>query len=153
MPWQCTLLNIVGEKYFDLPRTPDNPIVGETRLMDAYGKSHSIRDLPIGTMFYVPKNADMDEWPWYLADKEYLSDYYKKNNSHRQPLFVILPKHTLYLIDGKCFDNGKAYGGWIVTGFAPLITVQPSIDFKGTYHGFLQNGVISDDVEGRIFDR
>lgn len=151
MPWQCTLLDIVGVKYFDIPRTPDNPIVGETRLMDASGKDHSLRQLPIGTMFHLPRNADMNEWPWYLASKDRLSDLYHQHNSHRQPLFVVLPKHTLFVIDGKCWKNGESYGGWTVTGEAPNITVNPSIDIGGSYHGFLVSGVISEDVEGRQF--
>jgi hypothetical protein len=48
--------------------------------------------------------------------------------------------------------------GWIVTGEWPNITASPSIDCQtpgGTYgpyyHGFLQGGVFSADVSGRVF--
>jgi hypothetical protein len=136
-------------KYFDLPKEPGNPIVGEYRFIDIFGKDHSFKDLPIGTMFPLPVNANMDEWPWFLADKSYLSDYYFEHNKHRRPLFVVLPKKVLFVIDGKCNDDGVSYGGWQVTGVAPNITVSPSINIRGAYHGWLQNGVISEDVEGQ----
>lgn len=151
MPWSCKLLEIVGVKFFPLPKVEGSHIVGETRSIDASGKDHAFRQMPIGSMFYLPKDADMDEWPWYLAEKERLSDYYHQHNSHRQPLFVVLPNHTLFLIDGKCFTNGRSYGGWTITGDTPNITVSPSINIGGGYHGFLTNGVIGEDVEGRKF--
>jgi len=47
---------------------------------------------------------------------------------------------------------GRHYGdGWIVTGREPLITLSPSINIVGSYHGWLRDGVISDDCEGRRF--
>lgn len=153
MSWQCKFMDIVGIKFVDLPKTPLSNIVGETRLVDSTGQAHSFKDLPVGTMFALPKDADMNEWPWFLADKEYLSDYYQQHNNHRQPLFVVLPKQILFLLDGKCYSNGRHYGGWEVTGEAPNITVSPSINMYHSYHGFLQNGVIGDDVEGRTFER
>jgi len=151
MSWQCKLLDIVGLKFVQLEPTPTCNIVGETRLVDSEGKEYSFKQLPIGTMFYLPKDADMKEWPWYLAKQNRISDYYFQHNSHRQPLFVVLPGHTLFVVDGKCYSGEEMYGGWTVTGEAPNITVNPSIDITGFYHGFLANGVISDDVEGRKF--
>lgn len=33
----------------------------------------------------------------------------------------------------------------------PCTTVEPSINLHGIYHGFLQQGIITDDCEGRQF--
>lgn len=152
MGWHCRLIDIVGTKHlkYDPPRA--NGICGETVFVDSEGKELRFREMMVGSMFYVPKDADMDSWPWYNADKEAIADYYYQHNTHRQPLFVILPDHTLFLLDGKCWKDGVKYGGWQVSGEAPNITVQPSININGFYHGFLQNGIISDDVEGRKFN-
>lgn len=44
------------------------------------------------------------------------------------------------------------YGdGWVVTGEIPLITLSPSINIVGSYHGYIQNGIIQEDCEGRKF--
>jgi hypothetical protein len=40
---------------------------------------------------------------------------------------------------------------WIRVGEPPNITVTPSINYVGFYHGWLRDGVLSDDCEGRIF--
>lgn len=151
MSWNCKLINIVGTKLVEYNPPKNTYIVGETVLVDDLDNEYSLGDLPIGSMFYLPKNADMTEWPWYLAKESNLSDNYYSINKHRQPLFVLLPRRTLFVIDGKCWSNGKKYGGWSVTGDAPNITVQPSINIQGTYHGWLQNGVISEDCEGRVY--
>jgi hypothetical protein len=81
----------------------------------------------------------------------FLSEYYWQNNADRRPLFVVLPNNDLFCIDGQCWSGGNHYGGWTVAGEAPNITVSPSINIGGSYHGFLQNGIISDDVEGRVY--
>lgn len=75
-----------------------------------------------------------------------------------------------FLVDGQCYSGkcvrcghgrskcacGNAYmprgyyDGWTVAGGPPLITVSPSINYDDDesgvkhYHGFVQNGVISD---------
>lgn len=150
MSWQCTLLEVVGTKHVEFERT-DSGISGETRLVDKLGNAHSYSDLRVGTMFYVPSNAELG-WPWYWASDFWLSDYYKQNNFHRRPLLIILPGRHLFSLDGKCWSEGRAYGGWTVTGVAPLITVSPSINIGGSYHGWLHAGILSDDCEGRKYD-
>lgn len=161
MTWKCQLLNIVGTKTIRYDPPNENGLCGETLLVDADGKEYHFREMPIGSMFCLPKNPTHEgensrgndfSWPWHLAREEWISDYYRQNNSHRQPLFVILPGRNLFVIDGKCWSDGKHYGGWQVTGEAPLITVHPSINIGGSYHGWLKNGVIDDDCEGRKFD-
>lgn len=104
-------------------------------------------------------------------EKLHLSGHYFKHNASRPPLIVKLPGALYFLVDGQCYSGdrvkcrkahhkckcGKAYrakghyDGWKVTGAAPKVTVYPSINFDGRYHGWLKNGVISDDCEGREF--
>lgn len=111
--------------------------------------------LRIGDMLqFDAAKHDAEEWPWWGMGKDgsRLADFFRANNAHRGPIFVWLPGRTLFCVDGKCWKDGAYYGGWTVTGQAPLITVAPSIDIGGSYHGFLQNGVISDDVAGKRFD-
>ena len=151
MSWQCKLFNIVGLEHitFDPPK---GNMVGKTMLVDADGTLHDYDELPIGAMFFVPENADMNDWPWFYASDNRLSDYYFQNNSGRRPLLVKFPSACgLFCVDGKCWNSTKMYGGWTVTGEAPNITVSPSIVLGSSYHGWLQNGVIYDDCEGRIF--
>jgi hypothetical protein len=150
MSWTCQLLNIVGTKHITYD-PPIDGICGQTVFVDDHGNEHTFKSLPIGSMFYLPIGMDMNEWPWCFAEKDDISEFYFQNNSHRQPLFVILPGRTLFLVDGKCWNSGHKYGGWQVQGEAPNITVTPSINIGGSYHGWLQNGVISDDCEGRTF--
>lgn len=108
-------------------------------------------DLPVGSMFFAPTADDTERCGLVKLYCNHLSDHYKIYNSHRPPLFVMLPGNVLFCIDGQCQSNGQFYGGWTVTGDASNITVSPSINMGSTYHGFLQNGVISDDVEGRKY--
>jgi len=44
--------------------------------------------------------------------------------------------------------DGEA-AGWEISGEPPRITVRPSINWVGRYHGWLTDGVLSDDLEGR----
>ncbi|BAW19523.1 hypothetical protein [Ralstonia phage RP31] len=147
MSWQCKLIPIVGTKHvrFDPPK--DNCIVGKTFLVHENGELLDHKELEPGSMFFVPENADMNEWPWYLATPDNISDLYKEV----RPLFVVLPDQSLFLVHGKCWSNGQKYGGWTVTGEAPEITVHPSINLVGFYHGWIHNGIVSDDCEGRQF--
>ena len=159
MSWQCKLLDIVGTRLILWKAPEGGGRCGETRLLDAAGGEHSYDDLPPGTMFYVPAQPIFEcqdprwgnLWPWYWASDDWLSDCYRQHNAGRRPLFVILPGRHLFLIDGQCWSDGKRYGGWTVTGEAPNITVSPSINIGGSYHGWLKDGVISDDCEGRRF--
>lgn len=40
---------------------------------------------------------------------------------------------------------------WTRTGEPPNVTVTPSINHQGVYHGWLTNGALTDDVDGRVF--
>lgn len=86
---------------------------------------------------------------------ELLSPEYARGHlGKRAPLEVFLPSGDEWIVDAREVHDGQLGArGWTVTGEAPALTVSPSILVRGrsTYHGFLQNGVLSDDCEGRRF--
>lgn len=115
---------------------------------------------------YVPGARD----PWlpgmaFWAPYEmYLSEYYEQRvRAVRRPIAVMVPmrgslersgylRGTVFIIDSHPTNNPS--GAWTVTvdlaslvvGAKPRITVLPSIDCRGIYHGFLTDGVLTDDL-------
>lgn len=98
-----------------------------------------------------------DWWycPWYLdLDKfkrenhaSFLSEHYLRDwNGLRDPVCIRLPGGDDWCIDQKS-SNGS---GWTVTGEEGLWTANPSI-LVPNYHGFLRDGVLSDDTDGRTY--
>lgn len=110
-----------------------------------------------------------DVWP---ADEEHhseerLSDQYRRDwQGKRPPLFVCLPafyengfrSSQWFLMDrasSRSLSKKKTSGwdviieGVLVNGEQPNITVRPSINCVGSYHGYIKQGVIGDDVENR----
>lgn len=76
-------------------------------------------------------------------------EYWRDNYANRPPLCVQIPgvpSDWTFYVDSKSSDG---VSGWAVTGEPPNITVSPSIHAFGVYHGWLQNGVLSDDIDGR----
>lgn len=79
---------------------------------------------------------------------EYKRDWFGK----RAPLFVETPAGT-WCVDAVSTDGhgNNNNHGWTVTGEAPTITAHPSINIPGVYHGWLTDGILSDDIEGRTY--
>lgn len=42
-------------------------------------------------------------------------------------------------------------GTWLVTGELPDVTVSPSIHMPNSYHGYVRDGQVTDDVDGRRY--
>lgn len=95
--------------------------------------------------------------PW--SGSMFLSDHYKAHvQRERRPICVIVPvSSNPGYGTGFCIDSAPTMdrrAGWEVTvdlrslvvGQKPHITVAPSIDCKGIWHGFLQDGVMTDDL-------
>ena len=95
--------------------------------------------------------------PWLLkggqpTSETYLSTtYINERMAHRAPLMVRLPGGIDFCLDSRADCPGGEVG-WTVTGEPPHITVSPSINVMRTYHGFIRQGVITDDCEGRTFE-
>jgi hypothetical protein len=106
----------------------------------------------VGDCWYAPEmvNEYRDHYLQYLSD-EYKTTWLGK----RPPIIVQLPGGKFGF--GFCIDEGARNNGvwsthgWTVTGELPKITVSPSINCIGIYHGFIHNGVLTDDCEGRKF--
>lgn len=110
--------------------------------------------LQIGQMWFAP---------WILEDHlsheiapefRYLGGRYLIDHQrNRAPIQVVLPNLDIFCVDSRARIGGIYHGeGWNVSGDAPKITLSPSIDMVGYYHGWLQLGVLSDDTEGRKYD-
>lgn len=90
----------------------------------------------------------------------HLTAHYWAHNAGRPPIMVLLPQRYStgpglqeFCVDGQCHNGERGYyDGWTVSGTPPQITVSPSINMVGSYHGYLQNGVVTDDVDGRKFE-
>lgn len=97
------------------------------------GQEYTIypKDAPIGAMW----NAT-----WFIHD----GDGWVGPDG--RCLIVRLPDGTDWVIDGP----SRSGGHWTRTGIAPQITARPSIA-STRYHGWLTDGVLSDDLEGRTY--
>lgn len=87
-----------------------------------------------------------------------LSDEYREHGlGVRPPLLVVLPCGCAWHVDMRTSPaNGGR--GWLVTGTAPDITVTPSVncvhdEYRRGYHGWVRNGILSNDLEGRRYPR
>jgi hypothetical protein len=101
-----------------------------------------------GEMFYAPPIEDRTaRYVTHVLAPEYLRDWI----DIRPPIYVRLPGGSLWNVDARpAGDRGYGDSGWTITGTAPRLTASPSID-TGTYHGWLRDGVLSDDCEGRVY--
>jgi hypothetical protein len=106
-------------------------------------------------MWYAPAMVEGDDeerafWINHLFSVEYLRDWHGK----RPPLVVVLPSGLPFCVDHRFSQHNGKKGpqpGWTVTGEAPHLTLTPSINEVGRYHGFLTNGVLSDDLDGHSY--
>lgn len=110
-------------------------------------------DISAGRTFADFRAGDMYPAKW-LLEKHWLdslsSKYLREHASRRPPLVVILPDGTGFCIDSLAWNKSGYHGdGWTVTGVEPLITLSPSINIVGSYHGWIREGTITDDIEGR----
>lgn len=62
---------------------------------------------------------------------------------------VMLPAGLEWII--YSYASGTPKQKWQVSGTPPNITVSPSISQVGYYHGFIKDGVITEDCDGRKF--
>jgi hypothetical protein len=87
-------------------------------------------------------------WPMEVWEDWMVSDEYRATHAgKRAPLVVQLPSGP-FPVDGP---QSGGTSGWQVTGEPPRLTLSPSVNVVGFYHGWIQDGVITDDCEGRTF--
>jgi len=104
---------------------------------DDSGTTYTLRTAPAGAMWRCPWLEDTDGF----------------HGPDGQSWAVMLPPggelaHE-WLIDGPATGGGR----WTRTGEAPTFTCTPSVwrHAEPEYHGFLQNGVLTDDINGRTY--
>ena len=110
----------------------------------------------VGKAWYAPWFLDYYNRDWADAVKSrWLSPEYMQDNKHlRMPIVVVLPAPGEYGFEfcvDRCFSDQEH--GWRVTGTleAGNLTMTPSINAHDRYHGWITNGVITDDCEGRKY--
>ena len=89
----------------------------------------------------------------YAEHSQIMGADYKANRAGMRPLWVRLPNGDAHCVDGASYDGTTWGAGWVVTGEPPTITISPSINYqlgKG-WHGWIRDGVITDDCEGRTY--
>lgn len=106
--------------------------------VDLIGSKYTVR--PGKTSFAAPAGA-LWEAPWSGNAHE------SWNGPDGKSYMCRLPDGTDWNIDGPSTSGP----GWRRHGEVPRFTVQPSILSRG-YHGWLTDGVLSDDLEGRQYD-
>lgn len=120
-------------------REEDNWQVNETRLYRGApdGKLYPHARAPAGAIWRATWMEDISPNPYAGPDGKVWA--------------LMMPSGYEWLIYGPSSNGGK----WSVTGELPAITVSPSIAQQGgsAYHGFVKNGVITDDCDGRKFDK
>lgn len=96
------------------------------------GTRYTVRrgDAPAGAMWVADWIPEGDDW----------------TGPDGKCLYLRLPDGTDWMIDGPSRSGGR----WTRTGTPPKITAQPSIASPG-YHGWLVDGVLSPDLEGRTY--
>lgn len=102
----------------------------------------------VGDMWFCRKCFNENYRQYYL---DVLSErYFHEWSQSRPPLYVLLPDGTEFCLDGKAACDNT---GWVVRGFPNEIHLTPSINIRGGYHGFIRNGILTDDCEGRKFNK
>lgn len=99
--------------------------------------------------------------PWSLKEisgrAEYESILKEKGRSACIGLFWKVPNGVVVSMPPGSYTFFNPYqkssggGGWTVQGEWPNVTVTPSINCVGVYHGYIQNGQITEDCDGRKF--
>ncbi len=124
-----------------LPERPEKPEVGDAWLCPDILKNDQERPLLVGSG---------NESATRLSPQ-----YYSVNGLVRPPLVVFMPGNRPFCVD-HVFSSGERgwHGsGWKVSGDPENLTLQPSVNLVGTYHGYITDGVIGDEVEGRKYDK
>lgn len=116
------------------------------KMIDFQAPEYEGRGWPAGSCWFItPEN-----WGGYEAVMEQISPEYVRDwQDKRPPLMVAIPGRGTdgwtfpFCVDMRASDSPN---GWSLTGEPPNISVTPSIDAVGAYHGHITNGVLTDDI-------
>lgn len=96
---------------------------------------------PDGRLFAL---QDPDLPPGAMWDAKWMPHYAGPDG---KAWTIRFPGGDDWLVFGPSSDGEK----WAITGEAPRFTAHPSIGIAGRYHGFLKDGIITPDVDGKKF--
>lgn len=115
-------------------------------LTDVERELHGMPTVPnVGDMWLTPMTPHREP----QVGSNYLKDWKGK----RDLICVYMPGGWIWMPDLMAYSGelGRHGNGWKVHGEPPCITCEPSINACGIYHGYIRDGVITEDVEGRRF--
>lgn len=109
-------------------------------------------DYEPGECFYVPLEQvkQTTDGRWRVWGYELSDEYVNERMASRPPVAVQLPCGDIFVVDSAVTGERR---GWGVSGEPPALTVDPSINIVGCYHGWIRNGELTDDCEGRQYER
>jgi len=115
----------------------DNWQVNECRLYSGSpdGKLYRLRELPPGAIWRATWMEEIHNNPYAAPDGKVWA--------------LMMPSGMEWLVYGPASGGGK----WSVQGELPKITASPSIHQVGSYHGYVRDGVVTDDCEGKTFPK
>lgn len=96
-------------------------------------------------------HGDVGEvFDWKVGDAFYDDSYPRslisEKHKGKRPIIVILPPNVYFCIYSKPRKNGIGYEpGWEVSGEPESITLAPSVNIEGIWHGFIRNGAFTPD--------
>lgn len=123
------------------------PIEFFDSIEDVYKKYGESGPWPVGVAYPDPEYLDHQINGKRLISPQYLQAW----QGLRPPIVVELPCGH-FCVDMVTMNDGvPGDHGWEVSGHPAQMTLKPSVNIKGAWRGFITNGVISDDVEGRTF--
>ncbi len=112
------------------------------RLIEPPPREGFAGELEVGDCWYETPISDTHRL--YLLAPEH---------ADRRPLVVRMPGPVHFAVYGPEIGEARiGPKGWVVTGDPPAITLSPSVHCPGVYHGYIQDGVITDDLDGRRYD-
>lgn len=103
-------------------------------------------DLEPGSYWTIPLKDLKDKEKMWLAVRPLSPEFYASGRDF--VTWMILPGGAEWSPDLLSSESSQ---GWTTTGELPNITVHPSVHQIGRYHGFVTDGVLTDDLEGRTY--
>lgn len=152
VPWNIRLREAPKYDYGDFPVVGDGWYAPLMLERDYFRESLSPRYWALPEPRRAPIIVRLPNTIDFCVDTSFWR-HVKEPCKHNMPDGTIKPVNECPFCDDSGMSRrGEYYGdGWTVTGDLPRITVSPSINIVGSYHGWIQNGVISEDCEGRKF--
>lgn len=105
--------------------------IRDTQFVTPRGKVVPAVLLPIAAVFYLPVNANMDVWPWCLAQPDLIAEKHKKS----RPIFLVVPGKDIVCLQSIVHKED----GLTLVGELPNIKVLGMVTF-GDYRGFIYDG-------------